>query len=66
MAACEPTIPPRWTAWQRRPGERWQKVCEAPTEEECRLLFWQIPFKGKSRDVFFTQGANPNRPRRCL
>jgi hypothetical protein len=57
-------FPTVWNGWQRLPGQRWQKVVEADSEEACREALWGVRFEGNRRDVcVLKEGVNPNRRR---
>ncbi|MBI1917681.1 MAG: hypothetical protein HYS12_23545 [Planctomycetes bacterium] len=53
----------KWTAWQRiPPSKRWEKICEADSEDECRQRLWALPWQGSFRDVvFLPENIDPNR-----
>ncbi|MBI1913614.1 MAG: hypothetical protein HYS12_02495 [Planctomycetes bacterium] len=55
----------RFVAWTREPpSRRWEPVAAGDTEAEARVKVFDIPARGKMRDVcVLPAGVDPNRPR---
>jgi hypothetical protein len=54
-----PLEPGHWVGWCRQPGGAWERVCTAPTLEECSRQLGRLKPQARNVDLFLTTSAYP-------